>query len=66
MTTEELKKECEDIYCPYWVGQGTKDLVWRLAWVYGHLDGIDEVKYHYDNFMDIANLVYHESKGDTK
>lgn len=54
MTIEELRKECEEEYCPNWVSQAVRDQVWERAWEHGHSSGFHDVKFYYDDFMDIV------------
>ena len=54
MTPQEIRQECEDELCPAWAGTLTRNQVWRLAWEHGHASGASDIKFYYDEFMDVA------------
>ena len=56
MTKKQLRKDCEFEYCPNWVPQNVKGAVWEHACRKGRSHGEYEVKWHYDNIMDIVRL----------
>ena len=56
-STKEIRDDCEAELCPDWVPQTTKDVVWKKAWEDGHAYGACEVKWHYDDLMDIVRTL---------
>jgi hypothetical protein len=57
MTPEEIREDIEGDLCPSWVPQNVADLVWRMAWERGHAHGASEVRFEYDDLMDIVRAL---------
>lgn len=57
---EELKKACEAEFAPEWLGYNARQTIWNLAWEHGHSSGLHGVRYHYDEFLDVARAVMHD------